>query len=329
MVGAFNPGAIERDDGVTLLVRVAETAREQRSGCVALPRWDPLAGRAVIDWLSASEVIFDDPRVVTVRSTGLKRLTFISHLLVVRSRDGREIDQIGPTRFLPNGDTEQFGVEDPRITEFDGRFYITYVAVSRHGAATALATTSDFEAFTRLGVIFAPENKDVVLFPERIDGQCVALHRPNPAQHFTRPEMWRATSPDLIHWGGHAPLLGGEGPCEEGRIGAGAPPLRTPMGWLEIYHANGPTPDAGAGVGRYCAGAVLLDLRQPDRIVGRCPRLLVPEAPFERDGFVPNVVFPTGIVPREDTVLVYYGAADESTAVVELRLPDVLNALTQ
>ena len=232
-----------------------------------------------------------------------------------------------PTRFLPGDALEEFGVEDPRITALNGRYYVTYVAVSRHGAATALAATSDFRQFTRLGVIFPPENKDVVLFPERIKGQYVALHRPNPAQHFTRPEIWIASSPDLIHWGSHAPMLRGEGAREAGRIGAGAPPVRTPAGWLEVYHGNKPAPDRPRGVGTYSAGAVLLDLEEPRNVIARCATLLVPEAHYERHGFVPDIVFPTGLVQHGETVLLYCGAADESTTVVELRLRDVLSAM--
>jgi predicted GH43/DUF377 family glycosyl hydrolase len=328
VVGAFNPGAVEGAGGVTLLVRVAETVREKRPGQVALPRWDVSSGRVATDWLAGDEVEFVDPRVVTVRCTGLRRLTFISHLKVVSSRDGISIDAIEPVPFQPAVEAEEFGVEDPRITLVDGRFYFTYVAVSRHGAGTALASTVDFKTFNRHGFIFPPENKDVVLFPERIGGQYVALHRPNPAQHFSTPEMWLAASPDLIHWGGHTPFLGGAGGWDAGRVGAGAPPIRTRAGWLEIYHGNDQRP-GGAGVGRYSAGALLLDLENPRRILAARGEILVPETDYERDGFVPNVIFPTGIVQRGETVLVYCGAADSATAVVELRLRDLLNELGQ
>jgi predicted GH43/DUF377 family glycosyl hydrolase len=162
----------------------------------------------------------------------------------------------------------------------------------------------------------------VVLFPERIGGQFVALHRPNPAQHFSPPEIWQATSSDLIHWGGHAPLLGGTEQWDAGRVGAGAPPLRTNVGWLEIYHGNNRR-TGEIGVGMYSAGALLLDLENPSRILVTRGEILVPETDYERKGFVPNVVFPTGVVAKGETILVYYGAADESCAVVEVRLRNV------
>ena len=326
VVGVFNPAAAATPEGVTLLIRVAETAREKRPGWVALPRWDLEAGRITMDWLREEEVDFLDPRMVIVKATGLRRLTFISHLTVATSRDGRALDTASSARFFPADENEEFGVEDPRLTPLDGRFYFTYVAVSPHGAATALASTTDFRRFTRHGIIFPPENKDVVLFPERIGGRFVALHRPNPHQHFAAPEMWLATSPDLRHWGEHQPFLGSGGEWDVGRVGAGAPPLRTEAGWLEIYHGNDRRPGK-PGVGAYSAGLLLLDAADPARILAVRGRAMTPETDYERHGFVPNVVFPTAAVPRGENLLVYYGAADEACGVLEWRLADVLAAL--
>ena len=117
-------------------------------------------------------------------------------------------------------------------------------------------------SFDRHGVIFCPENKDVVLFPERIDGQYVALHRPNAATPFCRPEMWVARSPDLIHWGRHECLHGGGAEWETGRVGAGTPPVRVDAGWLEIYHGNR-QPTRPGEVGTYATGVLLLDPTNP------------------------------------------------------------------
>jgi len=328
VVGAFNPGAVETPEEVVLLVRVAEAAREQRAGYVALPRWDRGANRVVLDWFTEDEVEFEDARVVIVKSTGRKRLTSVSHFAVCRSRDGRTLDAVGPIRFLPASESEEYGVEDARITPLEGRFYFTYVAVSRHGVATALASTGDFKTFERHGILFPPENKDVVLFPETIGGRYMALHRPNPAQHFSPPEMWLASSPDLLHWGGHRPFFGSTGDWDRGRVGAGTPPIRTSAGWLEIYHGNDRRPN-DTGIGTYSAGALLLNLDDPSRIRAALSEMLVPEADYEREGFVPNVVFPTGVVTRGSSLLVYYGAADECCAVAEWRLPDLLSRLLE
>lgn len=323
VLGAFNPGAVATPEGVVLLVRVAEQPRERRVGYTALPRWDPAAGGLVVDWAANDELEPLDVRVVRRRADGLVRLTFISHLRVARCGDGRRVESLDAGILGPASEYEEYGVEDPRITPVDGTFWFTYVAVSRHGAATALASTRDFRTFERHGVIFPPENKDVLLFPERIGGQHLALHRPNPATPFSPPEMWVASSPDLVHWGHHGVFLGGGDAWELGRIGGGTPPLRLPQGWLEIYHGSSRSLENQA-IGVYSAGALLLDGEDPRRILGRSPQLFLPEAPFETEGFVPNVVFPTGIVPRGDELLVYYGAADTFSAVVEFSVAELL-----
>ncbi len=204
VVGAFNPGAVQAGDEVVLLVRVAERPREPRPGFTGLPRWDRTAGLTV-DWVRDEELLPIDPRVVMSKASGRVRLTFISHLRVVRCGAGRTVREITDITFRPETELEEFGVEDPRITPLNGRYYFTYVSVSRHGPATALASTVDFRSFERHGIIFCPENKDVVLFPEPIDGSFAALHRPVCGTPFTRPEVWVARSSDLMRWGAHAP----------------------------------------------------------------------------------------------------------------------------
>jgi predicted GH43/DUF377 family glycosyl hydrolase len=258
-----------------------------------------------------------DRRVVQVRATNEARLTSVSHLRVVFCGDGRRVDRFG-VAVHPEAEYEEFGMEDPRITRLGDRYYITYVAVSRHGAATALASTTDFQKFERHGVIFPPENKDVMLFPEQIGGQYVALHRPVCAIPFTGPEMWLGRSPDLVHWGAHAPLYRGHMAWESGRVGGGAPPVRTERGWLALYHGN-MRPTRIGHVGAYCGGALLLDGDDPSRIlaVAAAP-IMEPTESYEREGFVPDVVFPTGVVERGERILVYYGAADACTAVGEI-----------
>ena len=160
-------------------------------------------------------------------------------------------------------------------------------------------------------------------FRKRSESNYWALHRPTTAHAFSHPEMWLASSPDLRHWGSHQPFLAGTGGWEIGRVGAGTPPIRTPRGWLEIYHGNDKR-EGDAGIGVYSGGALLMALDEPGRILAACGRIFVPEADFEQHGFVPGVVFPTGIVSHDDTLLLYYGAADTATAVVEYSLSDVL-----
>ncbi|HTD67380.1 MAG TPA: glycoside hydrolase family 130 protein [Candidatus Limnocylindria bacterium] len=325
VIGAFNPGVIATEEGIILLVRVAEQAREKRRGHMALPRWDFERHRVVVDWHRVNEVTPVDTRVVKHKESCCVRLNFTSHLRVVFSRDGKRIDSTDGATLRPENVYEEYGIEDPRITRIGEVYYITYVAVSRHGVVTALASTKDFKTFERHGIIFPPENKDVVLFPEKIGGEYYALHRPNAATPFTQPEMWLATSPDLTHWGHHEQFLGGSETWDIGRIGAGTPPIRTSEGWLEIYHGNSKRAE-DAGIGTYAGGLLLLDLDNPRRIIGRSGGVFVPETEYECEGFVPNVVFPTGIVERDGTLLVYYGGADTFTGVVEFSMKDVLDA---
>jgi beta-1,2-mannobiose phosphorylase / 1,2-beta-oligomannan phosphorylase len=297
VVGVFNPGAIVAGGEVILLVRVAERPREGRQGFTALPRWSPGDG-LVIDWVSNDTIEPLDPRVVKRKADGLVRLTFISHLRVVRCGDGRSLKQLSDIHFLPDTSLEEFGVEDPRITAIDGRYYFTYVAVSRHGAATALASTTDFRRFDRHGIIFCPE-------------------------------MWVARSPDLIHWGRHECLHGGGAEWETGRVGAGTPPVRFDGGWLEIYHGNRQPTRAGE-VGTYATGVLLLDSTNPATVLRRtAASIFEPTADFERHGFVQDVVFPTGIVESGDSYLIYYGAADSCTAVVEFSKSEIREALAE
>ncbi len=328
VVGVFNPGAAVIEGKVVLLVRVAERPCEARPGYVALPRWDA-AGGPIVDWTPSDALEPVDPRVVRMRSTGHVRLTSVSHLRVVWCGEGLAVERLDAARFTPQAEYEEYGVEDPRITRIGERYWITYVAVSRHGAATALASTRDFRSFDRHGIIFPPENKDVVLLSEPLGGRHAALHRPNPATPFSAPAMWLAWSDDLIHWGGHEPFFSGTDVWENGRVGAGPPPIRVADGWLEIYHGNR-RPESPGEVGRYQAAAMLLDAANPARVLRTSGRpILEPSEPFERQGFVPEVVFPTGIVERDAKLLVYYGAGDTYTAVAEARKQEVIQSLAE
>jgi len=320
IIGTFNPGVGcgggLGDGDVMLLVRVCEAPLEQREGYAALPRYDE-GGAVVIDWVANDEWNLADPRVAISRQTGLHRLRFVSYLLPVCLAGGREVTGFDGPRFEPQAVYESFGIEDPRITRIGDKFYITYVAVSRHGISTALASTTDFTNFERHGIIFHPENKDVLLYPEQIGGRYWALHRPNPDAHYSPPAMWIARSPDLLHWGGHRPFFrGGGGAWQCGRVGGGTPPIRTERGWLMLYHGNDKRPGQ-SGIGVYAAAAILTDLDDPTRIIAHSDGpVLVPEADFEKHGFVGHVVFPTGLVERGDELWVYGGAADECCSVV-------------
>jgi len=260
-------------------------------------------------------------------ATGVLRLTSVSHLRVFHKRDESSDAWLPGPVFLPETATEQFGMEDPRITQIDATYWITYVAVSRQGPSTALASSAYMVTFTRHGLIFCPENKDVVLFPERIDGQYVALHRPNPNSHFSPPQIWIARSPDLLHWGRHRGLHRGQAMWESDRVGGGTPPILIAEGWLHLFHGSRRVERQGQ-VGEYAVGALLLDRDNPDRVLARSRQpMMRPTTDFERNGFVPDVVFPTAAFELDDQIRVYYGAADTSTAAASFAKQDILDAL--
>ncbi|MEX0886264.1 MAG: glycoside hydrolase family 130 protein [Phycisphaeraceae bacterium] len=315
VVGVFNPGVATLGDETILLVRVVEQPIEQREGARPSPRYDPGAG-LTIDWLPAGGLTFDDPRVYRDRVTGFERLRFISHLKVVRSRDGSTVsDAVPGAAVFPATAYEAYGIEDPRITRIGDAYYITYVGVSPHGLATCLMSTRNFTTFRRHGIILPPENKDVLLFPERVRGDYVAMHRPVPSMQFRAPEMWIAHSPDLLHWGRHEHLLGATRVWERSRIGGGTPPIRAPEGWLTLYHGS-ERREGDPGPGVYTAGGLLLELDDPRRVLAQTREpVMRPTQSWERRGFVDEVVFPTGLVERGEELWVYYGAADESVAV--------------
>jgi predicted GH43/DUF377 family glycosyl hydrolase len=122
-------------------------------------------------------------------------------------------------------------------------------------------------------------------------------------------------------------LFGGDAGWENGRVGAGAPPIALKEGWLEIYHGNRHPSRAGE-VGAYSAGAILLERDNPARILRRSSEpIMQPTADFERSGFVNNVVFPTAMIDRGDTLSMYYGAADRYTAAVEFSKKELLASL--
>lgn len=326
VIGVFNPGAVRIGDETVLLARVAERPKPGKPGLVGLPRVEQ-GGEVIVDWEPESELDLRDPRVVRSKRDGLVRLSSLSHLRVFRRAEDDSGEWTAGSVLLPEPTAEEYGIEDPRITTIDGVHWITYVAVSRHGAATALASTRDFVVFDRHGIIFPPENKDVVLFPRKIGGQYAALHRPTAKTDFCRPEVWLARSPDLLHWGGHEPLLHGVDGWENDRVGAGTPPIELDEGWLVLYHGCGSSRGA-AEVGAYCGGAFLLDRDDPKRVLRRSHEpLLRPSADFECSGFVPNVVFPTALIDHGPTLTIYYGAADTAVGATDVSRDALLASL--
>ena len=217
---------------------------------------------------------------------------------------------------------EENGLEDPRLTAIDGRFYIMYTAVSRYGHRIALAATDDFENFERIALVSGPGNKDGVLFPEKINGYYARLDRPIGNDIGS---IWISYSPDLINWG-RSELVISPRPryWDSTRVGASVPPICTERGWLEIYHGFKMT-SAGP---IYRIGTVMLDLDNPARVLGRClSPVLSPRKEYERIGDVGNVAFASGAIVEDDgEVKVYYGAADTSICVASAHIDELMES---
>lgn len=329
VLGVFNAGVAEKEGEVILLLRVAECPQQTDQRHVLVPVLD-LNGRT-FGAEPAVEIVkvdkddpnldFSDPRVIRDREGGTVYLTSISHFRVARSRDGLTFTIDETPSVWPADPLERWGIEDPRITRLGDRYHIAYSAVSERGVAVGRLTTTDFVSFRREGLILAPTNKDVAVFPAAINGKYYMLHRPVP-EGIGQPEMWLAESPDLEHWGNHRFLMGlREGKWDSARIGAGCVPIQTEAGWLILYHGADRTH-------RYCMGAALLDLQDPGRVIARMEEpLIVPEVEYETSGFFHSVIFACGAIRRGEQVMMYYGASDDSMACASFHLPQLLEAL--
>lgn len=315
VAGTFNPAVVTFGNRTAIIVRVAEEVVERRDGYVSSPRYDPADGSLKIDWLPKEHCNTHDPRVTIDQRTGRCRLRFISYPRVFFSDDGMRIDEAGPV-IRPQGIYETYGLEDPRMTLIEGRYYMTVVGVSQRGISTILFSTQDFQTFERHGIILAPDNKDVVLFPEKIGGRYMMMHRPMPSMALSLPQIWLASSDDLLRWGEHRCLLGGNDTISE-RVGGGTPPIRTDAGWLTIYHSHEMIERDGKQEQCYVGRTLLLDPNDPSKILAHSPNpIIAPEPSYERHGFFNNVVFPTAVIRRGSEYLVYNGAADENISVI-------------
>lgn len=267
---------------------------------------------------------------------------------------------------FPEHDYEKKGVEDPRIVFLDGVYYLFYTAYDGKNALFAYATSSDLVHFTKHGII-SPRityaeaarlfgfskppmmeryfffdsyirdrqgdgillwEKDAFIFPKKFNNRFALVHRVLPGIQVIyfddfkdlTGDYWRAYLKDL---GNHV-ILDPEYRFESRNIGGGCPPIETPDGWLLIYHA---VEDLRSGK-TYHAAAALLDLADPTKVTGRLKRpLFSPTEPWERQGDVNNVVFPTGAVVKGGRLYLYYGAADKLIAAKSIDLQELLGAL--
>ena len=231
---------------------------------------------------------------------------------------------------------------DPRLTVIDGRCYVCFAVDTWHGVRGGVAVTDDFEHLELLS-FSAPDNRNMVLFPEKLDGLFVRLERPFPVygrggEFF---DIWASASPDCRFWGNTRLVLGGEKiPYTNSKIGPAAPPVKTKHGWLTLLHAVAIDPNRPLSgweksndpkriwTKEYMAGVMLLDLQDPTHILGMAKEpLMCAQTPYELDGYRGSVIFPGGMVLEDDgEVKIYYGAADTVECLATANVDDLLKA---
>lgn len=234
-------------------------------------------------------------------------------------------------------DEEIQHVYDPRITVIDGRCHLCFAVNTPHGVRGGIAVTDDFYHYD-VKTITVPDNRNMVLFPEKIDGKYVRLERPFPVYSRTAKEafdIWISKSPDLRYWGDHELLLGAENvPFTNCKIGPAAPPVKTEKGWLTTIHAvwkhEGKENELKSWHGNwykeYFGGLMLLDLEDPTKIIGMSKEpILASEKDYEIDGFRGSVIFPGGMILEDSgEVKIYYGAADTVECLATAHIDDLL-----
>ncbi len=298
---------------------------------------------------------------------------YISRLGYATSKDGVNFKRNDKPVFEPLEEYEKWGCEDPRITKIGNKFYITYAALSKpvmEGGGpprTALASTTDFIHFKRHGIIThkGADDRDVVLFPEKINGKYVMLHRPHnwtkknvfekngklylrvrrkiiewpikevPNYFPEKPSIWIAYSNNLKDWFGHKVVIEHTNKLLM-KIGAGAPPLKTKEGWLVLYHdvkrvIKDQRYKSWKGKIRICeyrTRVALLDLKDPSKVIANPTQpILLPKKDYELYGDVPLVVFLEGAIIKGDELFVYYGAADTTCCLATCKLNELIDFL--
>jgi len=318
----LNPGVFTYQGKTWLIVRVAERPA-QKDNIISFPVLTAKGSIEIIEIpKDAPELKETDARVINYK--GVDYLTTLSHLRLLCSDDGVHFyEPKGYPSLVGEGILQTFGIEDCRVSLLEDIYYLTFTAVSDNGVGVGLRTTINWKNFQPHGMILPPHNKDCAIFEERINGLFYALHRPSSVD-IGGNYIWLAQSPDGIHWGNHQCIVKTRrGFWDSARVGAGAAPIKTDKGWLEIYH--------GANEHhQYCLGAFLMELDNPSKVIARTEEpIMVPSATYETSGFFGNVVFTNGhtLHPDGDTITIYYGASDEFVCGARFSLKEIISLL--
>jgi predicted GH43/DUF377 family glycosyl hydrolase len=315
--------------------------------------WEDLAVFNPAAWYDA-----DQKEVLLLYRSAESHPDYKCYFGLARSRDGYHFERASDQPVL-SPSIEGFDgatIQDPRMIKMGEWFYVTYACrhypfgqfwnpevkkryavpecppdfpryLRANATLTGLAMTRDFKTWIRAGWLTDPtlDDRDVILFPEKVNGQYVLMHRPLEwagAPYGTEhPCAWISFADDLMGFRRSRLLIKNRFEWEAGKLGVNTPPIQTPHGWLTLYHA----------VGRdkfYRLGALLLDLNDPGKVLHRTPDwLMQPEADYEMEGFYRGVCFPCGTVVIDGTLFVYYGGADKYCALATCSFDELVNHL--
>ena len=336
VLGAFNPGMCRLPNGnLLLMVRVAEALKipvfNEKTHCI---RWDKDRGYVTDAW-PLSEVEMNDPRKFKINAYGFSvyALTSLSWLLPVElTADGSLIKTIHYDKIIaPEFTSQEYGIEDPRISFVGNRYYMTVCCVSSERHSTMLYVSGDGLHYTSLGIVLDHQNKDMLIFEGKINEHYYALTRPMGECYFATPPdslyhpgaaIHLATSPDLLHWKpADAPFLRARrSSLSNVKIGGGTPPMLTSNGWLMLYHGV----ENKTEVGIYRTFWAMLDKDDPLKILyleDNSPLLESNPSLTEKISgqiYLNDVVFTTGIVENGDDFILASGELDLACRITRI-----------
>lgn len=245
--------------------------------------------------------------------------------------------EVSPKPCFSWEDDEVQRVYDPRLTVIDGVCYVCFAMDTNHGLRGGIAATEDFEHFD-IRYLSVPDNRNMVLFPEKINGLFTRLERPMPVYsrwHKDTFDIWLSQSPDMKFWGNSELVMGVEDVAfANDKIGPAAPPVKTEKGWLTTFHAVHLDSERGKNgweerwQKQYTAGIALLDLENPSEVIGIYDKpLIAADLPFENEnGFRQDVIFPGGMILEDNgEVKIYYGASDTVECLATADVNDLIN----
>lgn len=336
VLGAFNPGLCRLKNGnLLMMVRVAEALKTPVAGNkVCSIRWDP-EDDYTIDERPIEQTDIRDPRKIKIRAYEFPvyALTSLSWLLPVElNEDGSFVKHIHYDKIIsPRLSSQEYGIEDPRISEIDGRYFMTTCCASSERHSTMLYVSDDGLEYKNLGVVLDHQNKDMLLFEGQINNNYYALTRPLGECYFagSPSSVWHpgaaihmAQSPDLLHWkpADRAFLRARRSGPSNVKIGGGTPPILTERGWLILYHGV----ENKGEVGIYRTFWALLEKNDPLHIIYIEDETPLLEASptltsvIKHQLYIEDVVFTTGIAAHGDNYILASGESDLACRITRI-----------